>query len=118
MRLLIVICLVMLAVHAAAEKPEVDAEKLVEKLGNNRFKLGDIIIDKNTDSVRFPAKVNMNEGLLELLLCAPYGKTHESLFTTEVDAIHFNLALIMIGCEKGKVRVKHQGEDIIRHLDQ
>ncbi len=114
MRLLTALFIVMLAAHvSAAENPEQNPEKLVEKLGNNRFRLGDIVIDKNTDSVRFPAKVNMNEGLLELLLCAPYGKTHESLFVTEVDAVYLNLALIMIGCEKGKVRVKHQGEDVI-----
>ncbi len=114
MRLFISMCIVMLAVHASAvEESEQDAKRLVEKLGNNRFKLGNIVIDKNSDSVRFPAKVNMSEGLLELLLCAPYGKTHESLFVTDVDAIHLNLALIMIGCEKGKVSAKYQGDDVI-----
>jgi len=97
----------------SSEKTEKEAEKLVENLGGNRFKLGDIVIDKNANSIRFPAKVNMDDGLLELLLCTPYGKAHESLFVTDIDAIHLNLALIMIGCKSGNVRVGEQGENVI-----
>lgn len=96
-----------------AEKMSEEAKNLVEKLEGNKFKLGDIVIDKNANSIRFPAKINMHEGVIELLLCSPYGKTHESLFVTDVDAIHLNLALIMIGCKAGERKVSEQGQNII-----
>lgn len=95
------------------KKAEEEAIKLVKKLEGNKFMLGDITIDKNANSIRFPAKVNMHEGVIELLLCAPYGKTHESLLVTDIDAIHLNLALIMIGCKAGEKKVSEQGEDVI-----
>ncbi len=114
MRTLILITAAMLAAHAmAAEDPLEQAKKRVKPLGNNRVKLGDITIDKNANSIRFPAKINMTEGLLELLLCAPHGKTHESILVTKVEAEDLNLALILIGCKKGKVKVKEQGEDVV-----
>ena len=115
MRLLSSICIIVCLMLNAfpTEEAAQGTEKLVEKLGNNRFQLGEIIIDKDHDSLRFPAEVNMNEGLLELLLCTPYGKTHESLFVTEIDATYLNLALIMIGCKPATIRPKHQGDDVI-----
>ena len=105
--------LALCAENTDAEKMSQEANNLVKKLEGNKFKLGDIVIDKNANSIRFPAKVNMHEGVIELLLCAPYGKTHESLFVTDVDAIHLNLALIMIGCKAGERKVTEQGQDII-----
>jgi len=101
------------AENATAEKMTEEAQKLVKKLEGNRFQLGDIVIDKNNNSIRFPAKVNMSEGVLEVLLSAPHGKLHEALLVTEVDAIHLNLALIMIGCKAGEMKVKEQGQDVI-----
>ena len=101
------------AENSDAEKMSEEAKSLVRKLVGNKFKLGDIVIDKNANSIRFPARVNMHEGVIELLLCAPYGKTHESLFVTDIDAIHLNLALIMIGCKAGEKKVSEQGEDVI-----
>ena len=37
-------------------------------------------LDKNAATVTFPAKVNMNDGLLEYLMVSPEGPVHESLF--------------------------------------
>jgi hypothetical protein len=99
--------------NVTPEKMAEEAKKLVKKLDGNRFKLGDIVIDTNKKTVRFPAKVNMDEGLIELLLCAKHGKTHESLFVSDVDAAHLNLALIMIGCKAGNLRINEQGENLI-----
>nr|MCU0751014.1 hypothetical protein [Akkermansiaceae bacterium] len=56
----------------------------IEKLDENRFRIGDITFDQKTREVRFPCKVNMTDGLLEYLLVHQNGKVHESLFVTEI----------------------------------
>ena len=110
--LFILICITIAQISPAAGTTPI-ASSGAEDLGNNRYKLGEIIIDKNTNSIKFPAKVNMQEGLIELFLCAPYGKTHESLLVTDVNGINLNLALILIGCKEGDIKVKEQGQDVI-----
>ena len=43
-----------------------------------------------------PAVVNMNKGLVEYLLVHESGKVHESLFSTKVRPMEFNVALLLL----------------------
>ncbi|MHC1708087.1 MAG: YdjY domain-containing protein [Bacteroidales bacterium] len=62
--------------------------------------IGLIKVDPCNHSFSFPARVNMEKGLIEVVLCIPSGKSHESVFVTDVDPISFEAALTLIGCIK------------------
>nr|HPN85413.1 YdjY domain-containing protein [Victivallales bacterium] len=47
------------------------------------------------------AEVNMEEGELEVLICTPNGREHESLLISEIDPFHLQLAMILAGGENG-----------------
>lgn len=68
----------------------------VEKIDGNRYRIGKITIDKKTREIRFPAKVNMIEGLLEFLVVHENGKVHESLLATDISPTQLNLAFTLL----------------------
>ena len=63
------------------------------------IEIGGVRLDKHAGTVSFPAKVNMREGNIEYLLVQRGGKTHESLFVTEVQPYHVHLAMLLIGAK-------------------
>lgn len=60
--------------------------------------LGLVKVDLCDHSFSFPAKVNMSRGLIEVVLCTPLGKKHESVFVTTINPVTFEAALNLIGC--------------------
>ncbi len=71
-------------------------EPSVKKIDENRYEIGGIIIDQKLREIRFPAKVNMPEGLLEFAIVHLHGKLHESLLLTEVSPTNINLAFTLL----------------------
>jgi hypothetical protein len=59
--------------------------------------LDEIKIDTNERTITFPARVNMQKGLVEVFLCSRGGKTHESIFVTDITPYFMQVALLMIG---------------------
>lgn len=68
----------------------------VEKLDATHYRIGKVTFDQESREIRFPTKVNMNEGLLEYLIVHENGKIHESLLVTDISATHLNLALTLL----------------------
>ena len=68
----------------------------VKKLDETRYQIGDVILDQKTREIRFPARVNMTEGLLEYLIVHQNGKIHEALLATEISPTHLNLAFTLL----------------------
>ncbi len=95
--------LLMAPMNAQTQKAQV-----VEKTDSCHLTLGSAYVDICNGSFSFPAKVNMGKGLIEVILSTPLGKTHESLLVTEMDAIHFETALFLIGCEQTPAYSKYQ----------
>jgi hypothetical protein len=83
----------------------------VEKVSPGVFRLGEIRIYKETRSIAFPAKVNMDKGLLEYILVRSSGKTHESLFRTDVDPYHLQIAFLLLGFEGTDRPIAEQGSE-------
>ncbi len=81
----------------------------VKKIGQGIFRLGTIQINKRTGSITFPARVNMDHGLVEYLLVKSTGKTHESVLRTEVDPYYLNLAFLLLGFEGTTSPLAQQG---------
>lgn len=82
--------------HSTPEKPK------VEQIDANRYRIGKVIIDKKTREIRFPAVINLREGLLEFLVVHSNGKIHESLFATDVSPTDLNVAFKLLRYEASK----------------
>lgn len=76
--------------------PADPGKPVVEKLDENRFRIGEVTLDKKSREIRFPATVNMNDGLLEFLIVHQNGKIHESLLKTDISPTHLNLAFTLL----------------------
>jgi hypothetical protein len=56
-----------------------------------------ITIDKDKQTVSFPAAINMSSGMLEYLLVNDTGKTHESLLSTKIQPYDLQVAMLLLG---------------------
>jgi hypothetical protein len=63
------------------------------------FKIGAVQLDKNAGTVTFPAKVQMDDGLLEYLLVTPQGPVHESLFVSDAAPQDVHIAMLLLGAK-------------------
>lgn len=63
------------------------AKPAVEKIDASRYRIGKVIFDQKPREIRFPAKFNMIDGLLEFLVVHENAETHESPFVTDIIAI-------------------------------
>jgi hypothetical protein len=63
------------------------------------FEFGAVRLDKNTGTVTFPAKVNMNDGLVEYLMVSPQGATHESILVSDVAPQEVHMAMLLLGAK-------------------
>jgi hypothetical protein len=75
---------------------------VVKQTGPHTYTVGAIQVDSRSREIRFPAKVNMKEGLIEVVVCTEYGKTHESIFVTSASPLHLHVALLLLGLKPGK----------------
>ncbi len=98
--------LALTALHGQEEAPVAEDGETrkppVEKLDENRYRIGDVTIDKRTREIRFPALVNLREGILEYLIVHQNGKIHESLFRTETSPTNINLAFTLLSYKPSK----------------
>ena len=66
--------------------------------------LGTVQIDADARMVVATGFVNQVEGAIELLVCGPGGKTHESVFVMQAHAMDLQAALLLIGLKPGEPR--------------
>lgn len=73
----------------------------------NRTILGGIVYDKDSGNIEIPAVVHYpkegddrHPGELELILCSVSGRSHETLFTTDVRPLHLELLMHLAGYRK------------------
>ncbi len=80
----------------APDQPMAEARPAVEKNPDGTMTIGDVTFDPRSRSIRFPARINQTEGLLEFLLVHQNGKIHESLLVTDISATNLNLAFKLL----------------------
>lgn len=79
----------------------------LKPLGQDRFQLGRIVVDKRARSFTAPGRVHLNDKPLEYLATAPGGlKAYETLFELDTTGSEFNLACILIGLERDAQHVE------------
>ena len=79
------------------------------KISDGVYKLGKVDLDLNKKTVTIYGKSNMSYGLIELLACTKIGKTHESALVMDVQPIHLQTALILLGLNYGG-NLRYQGD--------
>lgn len=62
----------------------------------DRVWMGGAQVDPGARTVTVPARLNMTNGVLEYVLVAEYGKTHESLLLTDIAAQDLQSALLLL----------------------
>ena len=80
----------------AQAPPEFSAPK---EIAPGIFQVGTVRLDKNASTVTFPAKVQMDDGLLEYLLVTPQGPVHESLFVSDAAPQDIHMAMLLLGAK-------------------
>lgn len=70
--------------------------KLIEKTGEHTFRIGIVHCDRMARTLTIPAEVNARDGLIEYALVTRKGKIHESLFSTEADPLHVQMAALLL----------------------
>lgn len=74
----------------------------VKKVGEHRYRLGEIEFDARTREIRFPVTVNQREGgPIEYLLVRDTGKVHESILTTAVSPLHLQIVMKLLRYRSG-----------------
>ncbi len=71
----------------------------VEEIEPGIYQIGAMRLDKKRNTLSFPAKVNMNEGLLEYLIVGPEGSTHESLLVCDIPPTQLHFAMLLLGAK-------------------
>lgn len=66
--------------------------------------LGTVQLDADARMVVATGFVNQVEGAIELLVCGPGGKTHESVFVMQAHAMDLQTALLLVGLKPGEPR--------------
>ena len=81
----------------APDQPVEPAQPAVKELDADRLQVGEIIFNRKTREIRFPAAVNMTDGeILEYAIVHRNGKIHESLLITDISATELNLAFKLL----------------------
>lgn len=83
----------------SAEEAKANLQKALklEPLGGEKFRIGEVVLDKKSRTVTIPVKVNMVEGVVEYALVTENGKAHEAIFTTAASPTHVHLACVLLG---------------------
>ena len=81
----------------APDQPVEAVEPVVKELDAERLQIGEVVFNRKTREIRFPAAVNMaGDELLEFAVVHQNGKVHESLLVTTISATHLNLAFKLL----------------------
>src|SRR6266511_579597 len=80
------------ASHPSAAPP-------AEKIGEHRYRIGQVTVDTAARTAQMPCRVNMQKGMIEYLAVASEGKLHESALRVDAEPLHLHLALLLLGLE-------------------
>ena len=89
-----------LPMQAVAQQKDAVPEKEIEDLGNQRYRIGNILIDKAKGEFTVPGKVMRHDPPIEFVVTMRKGsKSYETILEIDADALQFNLACILIGLD-------------------
>lgn len=92
----LLLCAILVEAQESTQQPP--AQPHIESLGGERYRVGEIVIDKAAGSFLVPGRILTIDVPLEYLAVIVRGpKGYESLLELDASAVEFNLACILIG---------------------
>jgi hypothetical protein len=88
-----------LAANADGSADSTIVSPSIEDLGEGRYRIGTLQLDRNSRSISVKGRVNMDKGLVEVLACTAWGKVHESILVLDVEPYHLQVALLLLGLQ-------------------
>ncbi len=86
----------------AEEEGQQPERPAVTKIGEHRYRLGEIEFNAKNREIFIPVTVNMREGgPIEYVLVHENGKIHESVFTTKISPFHLQVAMKLLKFKAG-----------------
>lgn len=85
--------------HPVIAQVESQTHPLVKKISDTQYKIGNVLLDKATREISFPATTHItdSETIIEYLITHTNGeKVHETLLTTETSPLQINLAFKLL----------------------
>jgi len=95
-----------------AQDPGSSSSESVVQLTDSYFRIGSVHLDKDKREVYLKGKVNMVEGMIELLACGSRGKTHESILVLELVPHDLQVALLLLGCDSDAVQYNEDSTQV------
>ncbi len=72
------------------------AKPSVTQLDDARYQIGAVIFNRLNREIRFPTKMNMNEGQIEYAVVLQKGHAHEAFLLADISPTHLNLAFTLL----------------------
>lgn len=96
-----------------ADKPKADVRGPIEELGDERYRVGNIVVDKAKRSFSVSGRIlNLDTPLEYLAVKKDGAKGYESLLELDTSAFEFNLACILLGLDdKNSVKPRYQFDE-------
>lgn len=84
------------------EEEKAPSKPQVKKIGENRYRIGQVEFDARTREISIPAVVNMREGgPIEYILVHENGKVHESVLITSASPLDIQIAMKLLKYKAG-----------------
>jgi hypothetical protein len=96
-----------LAAEEPGAPPKLPPE--AERISENVYRIGRVVLDTKARSVTCSGQVNMQRGPIEYLAVTPTGKRHESVLVLDLEPMHLQVALLVLGLEPGG-NLRYQGD--------
>ncbi len=100
------LCFLLCALPAFAQTPKLP-QQVGEKITDNVYRIGQVILDVKAKTVTCEGKVNLQKGAIDYLAVASKGKLHESVLELDAEPIHLNVALLLLGLKAGENLREH-----------
>ena len=84
-----------------------EAERLpvgVKRLADGNLQVGEIIVRVAQKELAFPARFELKEGALEVVIAKPNGRLHETLLVTSCSALQLQTLLYLLHADNGPRR--------------
>ena len=115
-KLLTVFIILLFFTHINAQQLD-STKSLIKQTSDNTYQLQNISINSEEKEVKFPAKINMQEGLIEVFACAPGGKMHESVLVADIVPYYLQVSLLLLGLQSSESEKYNKIGDLINNTN-
>jgi hypothetical protein len=96
------------SVAAAGALPP-SSDSLVRRIDGDTYRIGNLTLNKRTRQINIPGKASLTDGLVEYLAVSMSGKSYESVLVLDIQPLHLQLALLLLGASAGG-NLQYQGD--------